>query len=68
MNTRSPLSTAGKLTVAALLVAACGFVLQRLSGVTNTPTVPPGLVTLLVTSTGLVCFGTRANTTQGCIE
>jgi hypothetical protein len=48
MNRRSPFSTAGKLTVAALLVAAGGFVLQMVSGVTNTPTVPPGLVTLLV--------------------
>jgi hypothetical protein len=55
MYTRSPLSTAGKLTVAALLVAACGFVLQMLSGVTNTPTIPPGLVALLVAA-GLVAL------------
>jgi hypothetical protein len=51
----SPLSTAGKLTVAALLVAAGGFVLQMFSGVTNTPTIPPGLVTLLVAA-GLVAL------------
>lgn len=55
MIRRSPLSTAGKLTVAALLVAAAGFVLQMASGVTNTPTVPPGLVTLLVAA-GLVAL------------
>jgi hypothetical protein len=55
MNRRSPLSTASKLTVAALLVAAGGFVLQMASGVTNTPTVPPGLVTLLVAA-GLVAL------------
>jgi hypothetical protein len=55
MNTRSSLSMAGKLTVTALLVAAGGFVLQMASGVTNTPTVPPGLVTLLVAA-GLVAL------------
>lgn len=55
MNRRSPLSTAGKLAVAALLVAAGGFVLQMLSGVTNTPTILPGLVTLLVAA-GLVAL------------
>jgi hypothetical protein len=55
MNTRSSLSTAGKLTVTALLVTAGGFVLQMASGVTNTPTVPPGLVTLLVAA-GLVAL------------
>jgi CHASE2 domain-containing sensor protein len=48
LKTRSPLSTAGKQTLAALLVAAGGFVLQMVSGVTNTPTVPPLLVILLV--------------------
>jgi hypothetical protein len=48
LKTRSPLSTAGKQTVAALLVAAGGYVLQMVSGVTNSPTVPPGLVILLV--------------------
>jgi hypothetical protein len=47
-NARNPLSTAGKRTVAALVVAAGGFVLQMVSGVTNTPTIPPGLVALLV--------------------
>jgi len=55
MYTRSPLSTAGKVTVATLLVAAGGFVLQMLSGVTNTPTMPPGLVTLLEAA-GLVAL------------
>jgi hypothetical protein len=55
MNRRNGLSTASKLTVAALLVAATGFVLQMVAGVTNTPTVPPGLVVLLVAA-GLVAF------------
>jgi hypothetical protein len=45
----------GCVTVTALLVAAGGFVLQMASGVTNTPTVPPGLVTLLVAA-GLVAL------------
>ena len=49
-------SSASKLTVAALLGAAAGFVLQMVSGVTNTPTVPPGLVVLVVAA-GLVAFG-----------
>jgi hypothetical protein len=55
MNRRSPLSTTGKLTVAAILVAAGGFVLQMVSGVTSTPTVPPGLLALLVAA-GLVAL------------
>jgi prepilin signal peptidase PulO-like enzyme (type II secretory pathway) len=55
MNRRSPLSTAGKLTVAALLVAAAGIVIQIVSGV-DFPTVPPGLIILLVAA-GLVAFG-----------
>ena len=43
------------LTVVALLVAAVGFVLQLVAGVTNTPTIPPGLVAILVAA-GLVAF------------
>jgi hypothetical membrane protein len=35
------------LTLVALLAAAAGFVLQMVAGVTNTPTIPPGLVVLL---------------------
>jgi hypothetical protein len=54
MNKRSPLSPAGKVTVAALLVAAAGFVIQIVSGV-DVPTVPPGLVIMLVAA--LVAFG-----------
>ena len=46
MNKRSPLSPAGKATVAALLVAALGFAVQIVSGL-EVPTVPPGLVILL---------------------
>ncbi len=55
MKQRSSLTPASKLTVAALLIAAGGFVLQMVSGVTNTPTVPPGLVILLVAA-GLVAL------------
>ena len=54
MNQRSSLPTASKLTVAALLVAAAGFVTQIVSGV-DVPTVPPGLVIMLVAA-GLVAF------------
>ena len=35
------------LTLVALLAAAAGFVLQMVAGITNTPTIPPGLVVLL---------------------
>jgi energy-coupling factor transporter transmembrane protein EcfT len=54
MNQRSSLSSGGKVTVAALLVAALGFVIQMFSGV-EVPTVPPGLVILLVAA-GLVAL------------
>jgi energy-coupling factor transporter transmembrane protein EcfT len=54
MNQRSSLSLAGKLTVAALIVAAAGFVVQIISGV-DVPTVPPGLVILLLAA-GLVAL------------
>jgi len=55
MTQRSSLSLASKLTVAALLVAAAGIVIQIISGV-DFPTVPPGLIILLVAA-GLVAFG-----------
>jgi hypothetical protein len=48
------LSLAGKLTVAALLVAALGFAIQIVFGLT-VPTIPPGLVILLVAA-ALVAF------------
>ena len=54
MNQRSSLSSSGKLTVAALLVAAFGFAIQIFSGV-EVPTVPLGLVILLVAA-GLVAL------------
>jgi hypothetical protein len=41
--------------VVALLVAATGFVVQMVAGVTNTPTIPPGLVAILAAA-GLVAF------------
>ncbi len=55
MNKRSPLSLAGKLTVAALLVAVAGIVIQIVSGI-DYPMVPPGIVILLVAA-GVVAFG-----------
>ena len=50
MNQRSSLSSSGKATVAALLVAAFGFAVQIFSGV-EVPTVPLGLVIVLVAAT-----------------
>jgi hypothetical protein len=50
MKRSSSLSPASKLTVAALLVAALGFAIQIVSGI-DTPTVPPGLVILVVAAT-----------------
>ncbi len=55
MNQRNSLSLYGKVTVAALLVAAAGIVIQYVSGV-DFPTVPPGLIILLVAA-ALVAFG-----------
>lgn len=55
MNQRNSLSLNGKVTVAALLVAAAGIVIQIVSEV-DFPTVPPGLIILLVAA-GLVAFG-----------
>jgi hypothetical protein len=54
MKQRSLLIRASQLTVAALLVAAAGFVMQIVAGV-DVPTVPPGLVILLVAA-ALVTF------------
>lgn len=55
MIARSPRPSAGKVTVGALLVAAAAFVLQMVAGVTDTPTVPPGLVAILLAA-GLIAF------------
>lgn len=43
------------LLVATLLVAAAGFIAQEVSGVTDTPPVPPGLVAIVVAA-ALVAF------------
>jgi hypothetical protein len=40
-------SVASNITVIALLVAGVGFVLQMAAGVTDTPTIPPGLVVIV---------------------
>jgi hypothetical protein len=45
MSSRVPM--ARKLTAVALVVAAIGFVSQLASGVTDTPTIPPGLVAIV---------------------
>jgi hypothetical protein len=50
MKRPSSLSSASKLTVAALLLAALGFAIQIFSGI-DVPTVPPGLVILVVAAT-----------------
>ena len=50
MKRPNSLSPASKLTVAALLVAALGFAIQIFSGI-EVPTVPPGLVILVVAAT-----------------
>jgi hypothetical protein len=44
-----------KLLVVALLVAAAGFIAQMIAGVTDTPTIPPGLVAI-VAAAALVAF------------
>lgn len=44
-----------RLTAFALLIAAVGFVTQMVAGVTDTPTIPPGLVVILVAAV-LVAF------------
>jgi FtsH-binding integral membrane protein len=51
----SPAPRTSRLTVVALLIAAVGFVIQMVAGVTDTPTIPPGLVVILVAA-GLVAF------------
>jgi hypothetical protein len=47
--------TARAWTVIALVVAGIGFVIQMAAGVTDTPTIPPGLVAI-VAAAGLVAF------------
>lgn len=55
MNKQNPLSLAGKLTVAGLVVAAAGVVIQIVSG-HDYPTIPPVFFILLIPA-GLVAFG-----------
>ena len=47
MKQRKSLSPSQKVTIAALLVAALGFAIQILFGI-EVPTIPPGLVILVV--------------------
>jgi hypothetical protein len=47
MKERNSLSSSSKVAIAALLVAALGFAIQIVSGI-EVPTVPPGLVIMLV--------------------
>ena len=54
MNQRNSLSSGSKTAIGALLVAAAGFVIQIVSGV-EVPTVPPGLVMMVVAAT-LIAF------------
>src|SRR5262245_55975428 len=55
MNQLLPLSLAGKLTVASLVVAAGGVVIQIVSGA-NYPAIPPVFFILLIPA-GLIAFG-----------
>ncbi len=55
MNQRNSLTSSSKVTIAALLVAAVGIVIQLVSGV-DFSQVPPGLIILLVAA-ALVAFG-----------
>lgn len=55
MNDQTPLSSPAKLAVGGLIVAAVGIVIQIASGV-DFPTIPPGLIILLLAA-GLVAFG-----------
>ena len=55
MNTRGPLSSGEKVTVAALVVAAFGVVIQIVAGYPY-PTVPPVFFILLIPA-ALVAFG-----------
>jgi hypothetical protein len=54
MKQSNPLSLASKLTVVALLIAALGFATQIAFGL-EVPTIPPGLIILLVAA-ALVTF------------
>lgn len=47
--------TARAWTTMALVVAGIGFVIQMAAGVTDTPTIPPGLIAIVVAA-GLVAF------------
>ena len=49
----SPVPTTSRLTGVALLIAAAGFVIQMAAGVTDTPTIPPGLVVILVAASAV---------------
>ncbi len=55
MKERIPLSMASKLTIFSLVAAAAGVVIMIVSGV-DFPTIPPGLIILLIPA-GLVAFG-----------
>ena len=55
MSSRTPLSLGEKLTVAALVVAAAGVVIQIAAGHPY-PTVPPVFFILLIPA-GLIAFG-----------
>jgi peptidoglycan/LPS O-acetylase OafA/YrhL len=55
MSQAIKLRKARALTTIALVVACIGFVIQMAAGVTNTPTIPPGLIAIVVAA-GLVAF------------
>jgi hypothetical protein len=58
MNGRGSLPAAGMVTMVGLVMAAVGIAIQIVSGVDAYPTIPPGLVILLVAA-GLIALGGR---------
>ena len=54
MSRNHPLSLAAKVHVASLVAACAGFVVQIMAGVDDYPTIPPGVIVLLVAALAVV--------------
>lgn len=59
MSRNHPLSPVARAHVASLVVACAGFVIQILAGVDDYPTIPPGVVVLLVAALAVVLLPWR---------
>lgn len=60
MSRNHPLSLAAKVQVASLVAACTGFIIQFMAGVDDYPTIPPGVIVLLVAALAIVLLhGTR---------